>query len=134
MSTKPRYWPTATEITDDVRENLAAGDNSHALRMMMDGVNRLRYAQREGRLEETVTEEPATVGDRRWDALIAGAIRYRLHEMGECSPDWTLKVPLETFWWPVAYSPSKAYIDMAHSPAELMRLGIFIDAREFEQA
>lgn len=129
-----RYWPTAIEIADDVRANLAAGDETHALRMLMDGVNRLQKAHSTGRLREALSAEPGSVGDTRWDALLAGAIRYRVHTLGQSAPEWTFKDPLPRFWWPVAHSPSQAYIDMAHAPAELMRLGIFLDEREFEQA
>ena len=125
-----RWWPTAAEIADDIRANLEAGDRSHALRMLMDGINRWPSADAAGRLEE-VLGEPASVGDPRWDALLSGAVRYRLHQMGHKAPGWTLKQPLDKFWWPTAYSPSKAYNDLAHTPAELLRLGIFRDEREF---
>ncbi len=128
-----RYWPTIPEIADDVRANLAAGDESHAVRMLMDGINRLPDAQAAGLLDEALVQ-PESVGDLRWDALLYGAIRYRLHQMGLPAPSWTYLAPLDRFWWPFAYSPEKAYNDMAHTPAELMRLGIFIDDREFTQA
>jgi hypothetical protein len=129
-----RWWPTTAEVADDVRANLAVGDTSHALRMLMDGVNYLPDADRAGRLDEALAE-PETTGDVRWDALLAGAVRYRLHQMGRTPPPWTRdRKPLDRFWWPVAYSPSDAYNDMAHTPAELRRLGIFIDEREFTQA
>ncbi|MPV50153.1 hypothetical protein GCG21_09070 [Pseudactinotalea sp. HY160] len=134
MTTQARYWPTPAEIADDVRTNLAAGDESHALRMLMDGVNRLPQARHAGRLAETLAEQPESIGGERWDALLSGAIRYRLHQMGERAPDWTYREPLSQFWWPVSYSASQAYNDMAHTPAELLRLGIFIDEREFSQA
>jgi len=128
-----RWWPTTAEIADDIRTNLAAADTSHALRLLMDGVNYLPDADRAGRLDEALVA-PQTTGDIRWDALLAGAVRYRLHQMGRTAPSWTRHhKPLDRFWWPVAYSRSKAYNDMAHTPAELLRLGIFIDEREFTQ-
>lgn len=99
----------------------------------MDGVNRLPSALSADRLDEALTDFPTT-GDHRWDALLKGAVRYRLHQMGRKAPAWTRVEPLKQFWWPVAYSKEKAYVDMAHTPAELMRIGIFIDEREFTQA
>lgn len=128
-----RWWPTVAEIADDVRANLERGDEDHAHRMLMDGINRLPAADAAGRLDEALGE-PATVGDPRWDTLLAASVRYRLHQMGRRAPAWTFKPPLDTFWWPAAFSPSKAYNDMAHTPAELLRVGIFLDEREFTTA
>lgn len=128
-----RSWPTVPEIADDIRTSLAAGDTAHAMRMLADGINRLPAAHTAGRLDETLTR-PDSVGDHRWDALLYGAIRYRLHQMGKEPPSWTWLEPLPQFWWPAAYSPEKAYNDMARTPAELMRLGIFLDENEFSTA
>ncbi|HMR49057.1 MAG TPA: hypothetical protein PKE40_07525 [Arachnia sp.] len=128
-----RWWATVPEIAEDVRAALAAEDDIHAIRMLMDGINALPAARQAGLLDEALGE-PSTTGDERWDALLAGALRYRLHQMGAGAPPWTYKPPLPTSWWPFAYSPSDAYNDMAHTPAELMRLGIFLDEREFSQA
>ncbi|SHJ04434.1 hypothetical protein SAMN02745244_01598 [Tessaracoccus bendigoensis DSM 12906] len=130
---RKRWWPTASEIADDVRTNLAAGDEDHALRMLIDGVNYLPDAHAAGRLGEALVE-PESIGDSRWDALLAGAIRYRLHQSGLPAPRWTRKEPLDTFWWPAATWASQAYNDMAHTPAELLRLGIFLDDRAFTSA
>lgn len=128
-----RWWSTVPEIAADVRDALASGDDIHAIRMLMDGINALPAAQQAGLLDDALSE-PDTTGDERWDALLAGALRYRLHQMGERAPHWTYKQPLTTSWWPFAYSPSEAYNDLAHTPAELLRLGIFLDEREFSQA
>ena len=104
-----------------------------ALRMLIDGVNYLPDAHAAGRLDEALTEPDGT-GDPRWDALLAGAIRYRLHQSGLSAPGWTCKKPLDRFWWPTAAWDVQAYNDMAHSPAELSRIGIFLDERAFTAA
>lgn len=100
----------------------------------MDGLHRLRFAVEDECLEEVVEKEPRGTGDIRWDTLIAGCLRYILHSMGASAPSWILKDPLEPFWWPVAYSASQEYVHMAHTPAELLRLNIFMDVKEFGQA
>lgn len=128
-----RWWPTAAEIADDIRHELGNGDDIMALRMLMDGVNQLPDAYAAGELDVTLAEPPST-GDLRWDTLLAAAIRYRLHRMGLHPPRWTFKEPLPTFWWPIKVSPSKGYNDMAHTPAELLRVGIFMDERGFDSA
>lgn len=126
-------WTSASEIASDVRRWLADGDVDMALRMMLDGVNRLPHAAAQGRLDDALAEPPST-GDVRWDTLLAASIRYRLHQLGEEAPRWTWKEPLPKFWSPIRINASKEYNDMAHTPAELLRVGIFMDDREFTQA
>lgn len=67
-----RWWPTVPEIADNVRHALAAGDDVHAIRMLMDGINALPAAQQAGSLDETLSE-PDTIGDQRWDALLVNS-------------------------------------------------------------
>jgi hypothetical protein len=128
-----RWWPTATEIAVDVRDALDADDEDLALRLLLDGINQLPTAAAANALAEALPEPPST-GSIRWDTLLAAAIRYRLHTMGEKAPRWTHKEPLDRFWWPVSINASKAYNDMAHTPAELVRVGIFMDERGFSAA
>jgi len=132
MTTR-RWWPTAAEIADDLRRELAANDEDMALRLLMDGINHLPAAAEAGQLDEALGE-PKLLCDPRWDTLLAAAIRYRLHSMGVTPPTWTHKEPLPQFWWPTRINPSQQYNDMAHTPAELMRVGIFIDERDFTTA
>ncbi|HHV20313.1 MAG TPA: hypothetical protein GXZ30_02055 [Propionibacterium sp.] len=132
MSEK-RWWHTMPELAKAIRAELESGDADAALRTLLDGINRLPDIATQGHLDEALTE-PDSVGDLRWDTLLAVAIRYRLHQMGERPPRWTLKDPLDTFWWPVRVNLSKEYNDMAHSPAELLRVGIFLDERAFTSA
>lgn len=128
-----RWWPTAAEIAEAVRGELARGDVDMALRLLLDGVNRLPDAAAAQALDKALGPPPST-GSERWDTLLAASIRYRLHSMGLPAPRWTLKPPLSRFWWPAAHSASKEYNDMAHSPAELIRVGIFMDERGFTTA
>lgn len=128
-----RWWQTMPEVACAIRTELGSGDTDAALRTLLDGINRLPAIAAEGHLADALAE-PDSVGDRRWDTLLAASIRYRLHQMGERAPGWTLKEPLDTFWWPVRINLSKEYIDMAHSPAELLRVGIFLDDRAFTSA
>ncbi len=104
-----------------------------AFRLLMDGINQLPAAARAGRLDEAVAE-PQSIGDPRWDALLAASIRYRLHSIDATPPEWTHKEPLSQFWWPTRINASQQYNDMAHTPAEFMRIGIFIDENEFTTA
>lgn len=123
-----RWWPTVTEVADHIASELCRGDTDMALRLLLDGVNKLPDADAAGRLDEAITE-PRSTGDLRWDTLLAACIRYRLHMMGRKAPAWTFKKPLDKFWFPIRVNAVKEYNDMAHTPAELMRVGIFMDER-----
>ncbi len=131
--TKRRWWPTASEIADDLRRELAAGDEDMALRLLMDGINQLPDAAKAGQLDDALAE-PEPIGDPRWDTLLAASVRYRLHSIGATPPKWTHKEPLPKFWWPTRINASQQYNDMAHTPAELMRVGIFMDEKDFTTA
>ena len=128
-----RWWPAATEIADEIRRALDADDPAHAIRMLADGVGKLPGAHEAGRLDEAL-ESPPSIGDPRWDALLAGAIRYQLHHMGLSTPAWTLKEPLTKAWWPFFVNDGRALYDMATAPAELSRLGIFLSEKDLRTA
>ncbi|MFT4217682.1 MAG: hypothetical protein QM619_10945 [Micropruina sp.] len=128
-----QWWPTVDETAADVRRWLSDGDADMAMRMLLDGVNQLADAHREGQLDAAIAE-PSPIGDVRWDTLLAAAVRYRLHSLGVRAPRWTMKPPLERFWWPTRLNPSQQYSDLVHAPAELIRVGIFMDERDFEAA
>lgn len=130
---RDRWWPTMSEVALNVRDQLEAGHEDQAFRLLMDGINRLPDAAAHDQLAETITQPP-TIGNEKWDTLLAASVRYRLHSMGHRPPAWTFKQPLSVFWWPTRISPSQQYNDMAHTPAEFRRVGIFIDEKEFTSA
>ena len=125
--------PSMTMVAREIQTELQAGHTDAAHRILMDGVNRLPAAYRNGELD-AVLEAPGTTGEPKWDVLLAAAVRYRLHQLGLRAPEWTFKEPLDVFWWPTRINPSQQYVAMAHSPAEFRRLGIFIDERDLSTA
>ncbi len=128
-----RTWPSAADLALDIKREVENHDDITAIRLLMDGVNRLPDAAAHGQLAEAL-QEPASTGDIRWDTLLAASIRYRLHSMGERAPEWTFKQPLDRFWFPIRGGFLKAYNDMARTPAELQRVGIFMDRNGFTAA
>jgi len=70
------------EIVEAMRTSIHAGDQANTFRILCDGVNRLHWAADDGCLSEAVGTPPATLGDARWDALLAGSIRYRIGGQG----------------------------------------------------
>jgi hypothetical protein len=128
-----RWWPTADELSVIVRAQLDAGNEDHAMRLLLDGINDLPGAAEAGKLDEAL-QEPRSTGDLRWDTLLAAAIRYRLNSLGARPPEWTWKAPLDRFWWPIDAGERRAGFDYATSPVELARVGIFMSERDFTQA
>jgi len=124
-------WFTADQIAQIMRDELQSGSRpTQVIRFMMDGINRLPDAHKTGKLAEALVE-PSSTGDERWDTLLAAAIRYRLRTMGVLAPVWTLKPPLPKLWWPAPISKRYAAFDLATTPAELRRVGIFINENSF---
>jgi len=127
-----RWWATADEIAASMQPYIRAGATVSALRLLMDGINYLPDAAAHGDLER-VLAPPSSTGDERWDTLLAAAIRLRLHSIGEAAPDWTYKPPLPRMWWPRAHTKAKAINDFNNAPAELRRVGIFLDESGFKR-
>ncbi|GCD19163.1 hypothetical protein CTKZ_07250 [Cellulomonas algicola] len=128
----PRWWRTVPEIVEDVRPELRDGNEPAALRMLLDGLNSLPRAAAAGRVDEMLAEPPST-GDERWDALIAGSVRYVARRAGVGAPDWTRRRPLAAWWWPTGRG-ARAAVAMQRTPVELARLGIWFDERNFTTA
>lgn len=133
----PRTWPTAVEIAEDMRDALASqtGDPEiAAVRAMMDGLNRLPW----GDTAELAAalERPGSTGDRRWDALLAAAVRHLAAEHGilDQAPAWTLVEPLPEIWHPIWCNAEKARRDLERTPPELARVRIAMDANGFTTA
>jgi hypothetical protein len=126
----PLWWPTASQIAAEIRHELKDGTPMGAVRFLVDGVNKFPDAAAHDDLRRTL-KEPDTIGDIRWDTLLAAAIRYRLRQMGEPAPRWTLKPPLKKMWWPLARDPLRAINAFNLAPVELRRVGIFLMESEF---
>ncbi len=47
---------------------------------------------------------PGSTGDERWDALLAGSVRPHLRLLGLPAPAWTLRGPLDAWWWPAGHA------------------------------
>ncbi|MBD7919307.1 winged helix-turn-helix transcriptional regulator [Cellulomonas sp. Sa3CUA2] len=127
-----RWWLTIPEAAAQVRDALAAEDEAWAGRVLCDAVNQIPLVGALGRLDEMLAP-PASTGDARWDALLAGAVRYRLRLLDHPAPTWTQRDPLPAWWWPSGRG-ARAVMAMQSTPPELSRLGIWFDARNFTTA
>jgi transcriptional regulator with XRE-family HTH domain len=127
-----RTFATVPQIVEAMREPLAQGDEHRALRLLLDGVNVLPGlgAPRDVR---AFLKRPRSLGDSRWDALVAAAVAYRARTAGLVPPRWTDVKPLTAFWWPAGEHALRART-MARTPIDFKRLGIWFDERNFTTA
>ncbi|MCC2322166.1 winged helix-turn-helix domain-containing protein [Cellulomonas xiejunii] len=127
-----RWWSTMPEVAERVRDALADDDSVWANRMLCDAVNQIPLVAALDGLD-VMLAAPEPIGDDRWDALLAGAVRYRLRLIDRSAPSWTERDPLPAWWWPGGRG-ARAVLAMQRTPPELSRLGIWFDARNFTGA
>jgi DNA-binding Lrp family transcriptional regulator len=127
-----QWWQTMPELARSIAAALERNDTDDAMRTLLDGVNQIPLVAGLGRLEPMI-EAPGSIGDERWDALLAGTVRHHLHRLGRTAPAWTRREPLPSWWWPVARG-ARAVYTMQNTPAEIARLGIWFDARNLTTA
>ena len=69
---------------------------------------------------------PSTTGDRRWDALLAGAVEHYCLGNGYEVPSWTRGKSVRGLWF-VTGDPALAACTSACSPPSLRVRGVVID-------
>lgn len=126
-----RWWLTVPEAAARIAAALP-DDTDWALRLLCDTVNQMPLVAALDALEEMLAA-PGTTGDDRWDALLAGAVRYRMRLLDRAAPSWTMRDPLPAWWWPSGRG-ARAVMAMQATPPELARLGVWFDARNFTTA
>lgn len=75
--------------------------------------------------------EPATTGDPRWDAMLAGSTEDLDMRAGFPVPEWTCGHALPVFWF-VGSSPSLQAYALARSPFSLQVRGVMVDPADLE--
>ena len=126
--------PSLSALARDISDSLATRDADDALRhviQFLDDVSRMEAESR--RL--AVWEEPEQVGDRRWDALLAGIAEMVSLRYGLAVPGWATAPGrfLRRFWFVIEDilgrpAPGLAAAAFARAPRPLANRGVFIDA------
>jgi transcriptional regulator with XRE-family HTH domain len=117
------------ELAPTIAEDLGAGEEQNALRLLFGFADDFRGSPRPGRIALIATEPPPT-GDRRFDAVLAGAAEFFAAEGDIQAPDWVNgEQRFVEPWWFVASRPAFHAYTLAHTPAVFVRHGVFI-ARE----
>ncbi|MFE6966670.1 hypothetical protein ACFVAJ_16300 [Agromyces sp. NPDC057679] len=110
---------------------LSLGDESMALRMIVQSLDHFRHAGTPELIADFLVE-PGSTGDIRWDALLAGAVAWTAKDLGHPAPAWTDVPPLEEEWVPLCEGAGDAYLNLLRRDAEpdLMKRNIVMGAKD----
>jgi hypothetical protein len=78
-------------------------------------------------------EEPATVGDERWDALLAALAEHLASRLDLAPPRWTESRVLQRPWFPAELQIQRAEA-LVWAPAAFRKHGVYLSARDLDAA
>lgn len=80
-----------------------------------------------------LTDEPAPVGDERWDALLAALAEHLTAQRDLAPPDWTEPRVLQRAWFPGELRVQRADA-LVHAPASFRKHGVYLSAADLAAA
>lgn len=124
----PTVATTSSNVAIEVRRRLAQGDHSGAFRAVIQLIDDLGAVAPDV-APALVATRPSPV-DERYDALIAGVIEWKLHQLNLPIPAWVAEVPpLRSPWW--VYEPFAGDQEVRdETPVELRLRQVFVDERD----
>lgn len=134
-----RWIPlTAARAATGIRSAVRRGDPSEALRWVAQLVADIERAPAVRRAA-LIRRAPPSTGDRRWDAMLAGAVEYVCHRFGLEIPPWSADPDrfLDRAWFVIETilgrpSPGLAVSAFCASPASLANRGVFVHLSSLE--
>jgi hypothetical protein len=78
-------------------------------------------------------DEPAPIGDDRWDALLAALAEHLAAQHDLAPPDWTETRVLSRPWFPAELEIQRAEA-LTWAPAAFRKHGVYLSARDLEAA
>ena len=121
-----------------IRTSLQAGDTDWAWRMLLQGRDHLQLMFAEpvfyAGLVASWEAEPGSVGDARWDTLLAAVTGHEFEQARHETPEWASHIERLGEPW----LPEHPFLDhrrvRAQTPAWLRRLNIFVPQRDLVTA
>lgn len=115
---------TAAGTASAIYSHLRSSHHSNAFRAVVQLLNDLDGVSLE-HAHQLVVEPPPLVDDR-YDALLAGAVEWKLNQLQLPVPEWVQETkPLASPWW--VYEPLAADVTVEEeTPEELRRRGVFV--------
>ncbi|HEY3959567.1 MAG TPA: helix-turn-helix transcriptional regulator [Solirubrobacteraceae bacterium] len=121
------------ELSQTIKQDLQAGHEQDALRLLFGFADDFRGSSRPGAIE-LIAQEPEGTGDRRFDAALGGVAEFFAAERGIAAPAW-VEAPerfVEPLWF-VASRPEFNAYTLAHTPAAFLRHGVLIAREVFDR-
>lgn len=117
-----------------VAAELAAGDETWALRMALQGRDHLRSMfELDPRAAASWELRPGTTGSDAWDRLLAAVAAHEFEAHGQTPPEWTQEVQPGREW--LLDNPFLGRDKVRdQTPPWLSRLGIFVSERDLATA
>jgi hypothetical protein len=78
-------------------------------------------------------DEPAPIGDERWDALLAALAEHLAAQHDLAPPNWTELRVLRRPWFPAELKVQRAEA-LVWAPAAFRKHGVYLSARDLEAA
>ncbi len=122
------------ELAPVIADDLGAGSERDATRLLFGFADDFRGSSRPGRIA-LIREEPPSTGDARFDAALAGIAELFAAEGALPAPTW-VDEPNRFVepWWFLASRPAFHAYTLAHTPALLARHGVFMAREVFDRA
>jgi transcriptional regulator with XRE-family HTH domain len=136
ISSQPRVRRGASslaELAPTIADDLGEGRERDATRLLFAFADDFRGSSRAGQIA-LIHDEPASTGDLRFDAALAGVAELFAGESSIAAPPW-VQGPTRFVepWWFVASRRAFDAYTLAHTPAALARHGVFIAREVFDR-
>jgi transcriptional regulator with XRE-family HTH domain len=122
------------ELSRTIQQDIEGGREQDALRLLFGFADDFRASSRPGAIE-LIADEPASTGDARFDAALAGVAEFFAAERGIPAPGWVNRPGrfVEPLWF-VSSRPEFDAYTLAHTPATFLRHGVLIAREVFDRA
>lgn len=131
---KRRGAASLAELSQTIEQDIEGGREQDALRLLFGFADDFRASSRPGAIE-LIADEPASTGDARFDAALAGVAEFFAAERGVPAPSWVDRPGrfVEPLWFVSSRQEFDAYT-LAHTPATFLRHGVLIAREVFDRA
>jgi len=122
------------ELSQTIQQDIEGGREQDALRLLFGFADDFRASSRPGAIE-LIAEEPASTGDARFDAALAGVAEFFAAEREILAPGWVNQPErfVEPLWF-VSSRPAFDAYTLANAPATFARHGVLIAREVFDRA
>jgi transcriptional regulator with XRE-family HTH domain len=122
------------ELSQTIEQDIEGNREQDALRLLFGFADDFRASSRPGAIE-LIAEEPASTGDARFDAALAGVAEFFAAEREIPAPGWVNQPErfVEPLWF-VSSRPAFDAYTLANAPATFARHGVLIAREVFDRA